>query len=147
MNTVFLEKICRCCLNESEYMRNLYDRVIAIGSFSFEQHFTYSDLIYLCTNIRYDIDVISDNEHTVELPRNLCEVCLEELHTAFLFRKKCESSNNLLREQTVGQNSHITEEIIAFDQTINDANSSSRKFEIINNNEVCCCITIHIFSI
>ncbi|XP_031628730.1 zinc finger protein 813-like [Contarinia nasturtii] len=125
MNTVFLEKICRCCLNESEYMTNLYDRVMAIESFTFEQNFTYSDLIHLCTNIRCDFDVVDDNE-IVELPRNLCEPCLQELKTSFIFRKKVESSNNLLQKQTIGQ-TVITEEIIELDQTINNSNNDKEK--------------------
>lgn len=117
MSTVFLERICRCCLNESEDMTNLFDRVIRIESFAFDEHFNYSDLIYLCTNVRCDLDVIDANEHLVELPRNVCDVCIQELRAVFIFRQKCESSDSLLREQTVGLSSHSTEEIVEFDQT------------------------------
>ncbi|XP_055303349.1 zinc finger protein 25-like [Sitodiplosis mosellana] len=120
MNTVFLERICRCCLNESESMSSLFDRVGGIESFTFEQHFTYSDLIFMCTNVRCDLDVIDANEHVVELPRNVCELCLQELRAAFIFRQKCESNDHLLREQTVGLSSHSTEEIVEFDQTTDD---------------------------
>lgn len=100
MNTVFLERICRCCLNESDDVINLFDRVTGIEQFTFEEHFTYFDLIFLCTNVRCDLDIVGSNEHIVELPQNMCETCLQELRTSFLFRQKCESSNNLLREQT-----------------------------------------------
>lgn len=129
MNTVFLERICRCCLNESECMSSLFDRVGGIEPFTFEQHFTFSDLIYLCTNVRCDIDVIDANEQIVELPRNICEQCLQELRATFIFRQKCESSDNLLREQTVGLGSHITEEIVEFDQTA-DCKNTNKSFKI-----------------
>lgn len=133
MNTVFLERICRCCLNESECMSNLFDRVDRIEPFTFEQHFTYSDLIYLCTNVRCDVDVMDANEHIVELPQNLCDSCLQELHAAFIFRQKCESSDNLLREQTLGSSTHITEEIIEFDQTTDGKKINKFTVEKIDN--------------
>lgn len=118
MSTVFLEKICRCCLNESEDMTNLFDCVASIDSFTFKQHFTYSDLIYLCTNVRCDLDVVDANEQIVELPRNVCDLCVQELKCSFVFRQKCESSDNLLREQTTGINH---EEIVEFDHTTDAA--------------------------
>lgn len=129
MNTVFLERICRCCLNESECMTSLFDRVGGIEPFTFEQHFTYSDLIFLCTTVRCDLDVIDANEHIVELPRNICDSCLQELRASFIFRQKCESSDNLLREQTVGQSSHITEEIVEFDQSA-DGKKTDKSFQV-----------------
>lgn len=119
MNTVFLERLCRCCLNESESMSSLFDRVSGIESFAFDQHFTYSDLIFLCTNVRCDFDVIDTADHTIELPRNVCESCLQELRAAFIFRHKCESNDQLLRKQTVRLGSQgTTEEIVEFDQSV-----------------------------
>ena len=119
MNTVFLDRLCRCCLNESESMSSLFDRVSGIESFTFDQHFTYSDLIFLCTNVRCDFDVIDTVDHVVELPRNVCESCLQELRAAFIFRHKCESNDHLLRKQTVRLGSHgTTEEIVEFDQSM-----------------------------
>lgn len=135
MNTVFLEKICRCCLNECDDMTNLFDRVAGIGVFTFESNFVYSDLIYLCTNVRCDLDVLDTNEHIVELPRNVCESCLQELRSAFLFRQKCESSDQLLREQTVGTSSHITEEIVEIEHVIDDRNAG-RLYETSANVKV-----------
>lgn len=129
MNTVFLEKICRCCLSESEDMIGLFDRVTGIEQFIFEQNFTYSDLIYLCTNVRYDLDVIDGSEHVVELPQNVCETCFQELRLTFLFRQKCESSENVLREQTIGIGNHLKEEVVGFNQTA-DARDCERLFQI-----------------
>lgn len=133
MNTVFIERICRCCLDESEFMTNLFDQVTGIGSFTFEQHFTYSDLIYFCTNVRCDLDVIDANEHTVELPQNVCEYCLQDLRAAFIFRQKCGCSDDLLREQTVGLGNPISEEI-----------SESNSLKIVKS-EVFECILFTIF--
>lgn len=118
MNTVFLEKICRCCLNESEDLKNLFDCVTGIELFAFEPHFTYFDLIYLCTNVRCDLEVVDVNQHIVELPRNVCESCLQELRAAFIFRQKCESSEHLLREQTGGISNHVTDESVEFKHTV-----------------------------
>lgn len=59
----------------------MYDETIqssgsnGIEPFTSEQHFTYPDLIYLGTNVRFDLGVIDANEHIIELPRNLCEMC------------------------------------------------------------------------
>lgn len=119
MNTVFLEKICRCCLNESDDMTtNLSDRTQGFGPFIFDDNFTYSDLIYLCTNVRCDLDVVDSNDHIIELPRNVCENCLHELRAAFLFRQKCESSEQLLREQTLIGISNDSKEVIEIEHTI-----------------------------
>lgn len=120
MNTVFLEKICRCCLNESEDMTHLFDRVTGMDSFTFEANFTYSDLIYLCTNVRCDLDVADTSEQLVELPQNICECCLQELRAAFIFRQKCENSEDLLREQTAQLGNRFTEEVIEFEQASDD---------------------------
>lgn len=116
-------------------MTNLFDRVAGIGVFTFESNFVYSDLIYLCTNVRCDLDVLDTNEHIVELPRNVCESCLQELRSAFLFRQKCESSDQLLREQTVGSSSHITEEIVEIEHVIDDRNAG-RLYETSANVKV-----------
>lgn len=121
MNTVFLEKICRCCLNESEDMTYLFDRVTAIEPFTFDANFTYSDLIYMCTYVKCDLDVVDTNGHIVELPRNVCECCLQELRAAFIFRRKCENSEHLLREQTAPlSNNQYTEEVVEFEQNDDD---------------------------
>lgn len=135
MNTVFLERLCRCCLNESESMSSLFDRVSGIESFTFDQHFTYSDLIFLCTNVRCDFDVIDTTDHIVELPRNVCESCLQELRAAFIFRHKCESNDHLLRKQTVRFGSN---EIVEFDQITNEKIGKTftiEKIEEISPNE------------
>lgn len=117
-------------------MSNLFDRVGGIEPFTFEQHFTYSDLIYLCTNVRCDLDVIDANEHIVELPRNVCEQCLQELRAVFIFRQKCESSDNLLREQTVGLGNHITEETVEFDHQTDDGKKINKSFKIERIDEI-----------
>lgn len=122
MNTVFLEKICRCCLNESEDMTiNLSDHAMGFGQFTFDDSFTYSHLIYLCTSVRCDCDT---NDHIIELPRHLCENCLHELRAAFLFRQKCETSEQLLREQTlVGiHRNENKEETIEFEHSTHESN-------------------------
>lgn len=101
MNTVFLEKICRCCLNESDQLTNLFDPVIGIDiHIVLGDCFTYSDALFLCTNVRCDVDILDVNKHVVEFPRNLCDICKQELSAALSFRTKCKSSDSLLREQT-----------------------------------------------
>lgn len=102
MNTVFSQKICRCCLNESENLTNLFDIITGFDSnVVIEEDFTYFDAMYLCTNIRCDIDITDANEHVIELPKVICELCLQELRSALLFRSKCTTSDNLLHEQTI----------------------------------------------
>lgn len=127
MNTVFLEKICRCCLNESEDMTiNLSDRAMGIGQFTFDDSFTYSDLILLCTSVRCDLDVVDTNDHIIELPRHVCEICLHELRAAFLFRQKCESSEQLLREQTlVGISNDNKDQTIEIEHSNHEINRNS----------------------
>lgn len=105
-------------------MINVFDCVASIEQFTFEEHFTYSDLIYMCTNVRCDLDVVDTNEHIVELPRNMCVTCLQELRAAFLFRQKCESSDSLLREQTVEQST-----VIEYNQII-DAKNGEKNVDI-----------------
>lgn len=103
MNTVFLEKICRCCLNESENLTDLFDSITGFDpNVIIDGDFTYSDAIYLCTNIRCDIDITDANDQIIELPKLICELCSKELRSALLFRSKCTTSDNLLREQTIG---------------------------------------------
>lgn len=112
MNTVFLEKICRCCLNESDNLTNFTDQ-INIGEdenrFEIDSSLTYLDAMYLCTNLRYDVDLVDANDQIIEFPKAICDDCLLELRAALRFRAKCETSDNLLREQTIDcGNSQVT---------------------------------------
>lgn len=139
MNTVFLQKICRCCLNESENLTNLFDSITGFdANVVIDGDFTYSDAIYLCTNIRCDIDITDANEQIIELPKLICEFCSKELRSALLFRSKCTTSDNLLREQTIGSCDelifeHTPDEITKVEFIkINETNSLT-----VKNVEVC----------
>lgn len=99
---VFLEDICRCCLNGTEDMTDLFD-IVDSDLNVFERNITYSDLIYLCTSIRCDFGVVDSNNHIVELPRFLCRPCVQQLKAAYIFRRKFESIDKLIRNQIAGQ--------------------------------------------
>lgn len=102
MNTIFLEKICRCCLNESDNLTNLFDPITDLDTnIILDETFTFSDAMYLCTNIRCDIHMTNINDAIIELPKFICDICLHELRSALIFRTKCVTNDNLLRDQIV----------------------------------------------
>lgn len=102
MYTVFLEKICRCCLNEGDHLTDLFEKISENDlNPTKNNNFTYSDAMLLCANVRCDVDVVDVDEQVVELPKKICDVCIEELRVALLFRTKCETSDSILREQII----------------------------------------------
>lgn len=140
MNTVFIEKICRCCLNESDSLTNFADKVSGIGDgFVIDPNLTYLDAMYLCTNLRCDIDLYDANDQIIELPKTICDSCLNELRAALNFRAKCETSDNLLREQTLGHTTStvwgdsLPEETVNFEQSADIGKSQLIEINTVSN--------------
>lgn len=86
---------CRCCMTEGVQMQSIFDKFIDIGP-NIIPDITYTEAIYLCTNIQ--LDTIDDDDLTTGLPELICEECLRELRTAINFRAKCEETDALLRK-------------------------------------------------
>lgn len=93
MTSVLIEKLCRCCLNGCEQSTELFDRVLSFdANVILDDNFTYADAILMCTSIRCD-------ENAANLPKLICDICLQQLITALLFRTKCLASDSLLKDQ------------------------------------------------
>lgn len=101
-----LANACRCCMNETEQMENLFDKFIDVGP-KIDPDLTYSDAIYLCTNI--ELDVVANDDITVGFPQYICADCLHELRAALLFRAKCEETDALLRKHIDNSNIQPTQ--------------------------------------
>lgn len=100
MDVVTIDLLCRCCLNENRRSTSLYDKYTD-DELVLDPEITYSDAIFMCTNVRFDeIESSNGNDNqTVEWPKTICDVCLNELRVAINFRLKCEDSDRLLRQQ------------------------------------------------
>lgn len=135
MNTLILEKICRCCLNENDPLTNLLDKFVD-GDVNFDPCLTFSDAILLCTNVRCDEDTIDANDQIIELPKTICERCLSELRIAVNFRAKCEASDNLLRQQIIDAN-HLVFEHFSVEETVDHKQTNgSVLVTVTNSNDV-----------
>lgn len=97
---VTIDELCRCCLNEKSHLTSLYDKYVD-DELVLDPEITNSEAIFMCTNIRFDeSDSTNGNDdQTIEFPRTICDVCLNELRVAVNFRAKCEASDRLLRQQ------------------------------------------------
>lgn len=96
MNNIPLDTVCRCCLSKTDEMRNIGENFVE-PDFVFEPEITYSDAIYLCTNIRCNSQ--DDNLQTMYFPHSICTDCLQKLRVAIYFRAKCEETDEFLRKQ------------------------------------------------
>ncbi|KAJ8960776.1 hypothetical protein NQ318_020070 [Aromia moschata] len=84
---VFIDKICRCCMGESENMHNLFENKPDIES-SFSV--LLSEMLIACASVEV---LFRDG-----LPYNLCDSCKDKLLNAYKFRLQCQKSNSALRE-------------------------------------------------
>lgn len=111
MDVSILANTCRCCMADCEQMHNLYDKFVDIGS-KIDPDLTYSDAIYLCTNI--DIYEMNgpDDATVTGLPQYICDDCLRDLRVAVLFRAKCEETDALLRKHVKTDSENIGTECV-----------------------------------
>lgn len=88
----FSKAICRCCSINSDQQTSLFTQISSFeGEETINEEFTYADAIYLSTNIRYDEDD--------QLPKTICDTCLDELILSLNFRIKCAMNERALHKE------------------------------------------------
>lgn len=99
MDVSILANTCRCCMTECESMQHLYDKFTNI-ELKMDPNLTYSDAIYLCTNIEVNTDGGNGDDSVManSMPQYICAECLRELRVAIMFRAKCEETDTILRK-------------------------------------------------
>lgn len=92
-------------MSEGEQMQNIFDKFLDVGP-NINPDITYSEAIYLCTNIQfYTID--DDDDLATGLSQFICEECLRELRIAVNFRAKCEETDAVLRKSLDGNEQYV----------------------------------------
>lgn len=127
MDVEFLSKVnyCCCCLNDTDEMLSIEEHL--------DDTFKISEAIFICIGIQYDD---KNTEEIIEVTKNICTNCLNDLKQSLNFRFKCESSYQFMKQQI---DLHSIESSIAEIEEITETNNylSDNAKCFIGNKEKC----------